>query len=75
MLRHRLLTAAGRDGIMGLFRRSRARHARHAAKSTRAERRAAQRTAQAEAKLAQTEQSIHELADEARSQVNPSAPQ
>jgi hypothetical protein len=60
---------------MGLFRKSRARHARHSAKPTRAERRAAARTAQAEAKPAQTEQRIHDLADEARGQVNPAAPQ
>jgi hypothetical protein len=60
---------------MGLFRKSHARHARHTAKPTRAERRAAARTAQAEAKLVETEQRIHDLADEARSQVNPAAPQ
>jgi hypothetical protein len=60
---------------MGLFRRRRPRHARHAVKTTRAERRAAERTAQAEATLAQTEQRVYEPADEVRSQVNPSAPQ
>jgi hypothetical protein len=54
---------------MGLFRKSRARHARHTAKPSRAERRAAERTAQAEAKLTQTEQRIHELADEVRSDL------
>jgi hypothetical protein len=59
---------------MGLFRRT-ARHARHAGKPTWAERRAAERTARAEARLKQTEQRIHELADEVRSQVNRSAPQ
>jgi len=50
---------------MGLFRRTpRAAHA--ARKPSRAERRAAERTEQAEARLARTEQRIHELADEAR---------
>jgi|AmaraimetP72IA01_FD_contig_31_8094692_length_552_multi_17_in_0_out_0_2 hypothetical protein len=54
---------------MGLFRKSRARHARHT-KPTRAERRTAERTAQAEAKPAQTEQPIFELADpEVRSEI------
>jgi hypothetical protein len=52
---------------MGLFRRTHARHARHAVKPTWAERRAAGRTARAEAKLARTEQRIHELADDVRS--------
>ena len=50
---------------MGLFRRT-ARHARHAGKPTWAERRAAERTARAEARLTRTEQRIHELADEVR---------
>jgi hypothetical protein len=63
-----------RDGIMGLFRKSRARHARHARKPSWAERRAAQRTARAEAKLVQTEQRIHELADEARSDLKDPKP-
>jgi hypothetical protein len=54
---------------MGLFRRT-ARHARHAGKPTWAERRAAERTARAEARLAQTEQRIHELADEVRRDLN-----
>jgi hypothetical protein len=54
---------------MGLFRKSHARHARRTAKPTRAERRAAERTARAEAKLTQTEQQIHELADEVRSDL------
>jgi hypothetical protein len=57
---------------MGFFRRT-ARHARRGMKPTRAERRAAERTAQAEARLAQTEQRIHELADEVRGELNPPA--
>jgi hypothetical protein len=65
---------------MGLFRKSHARHARHAAKTTRAQRRAAERTAQAEAKPAPLpEQQVPGLASETRSevhsQVNPAAPQ
>jgi hypothetical protein len=54
---------------MGLFRRT-ARHARHAGKPTWAERRAAERTARAEARLTRTEQRIHELADEVRRDLN-----
>jgi hypothetical protein len=50
---------------MGLFR-NKPRHARSARKSTWGERRAAERTARAEARLTQTEQQIHELADQAR---------
>ncbi|HEY0932822.1 MAG TPA: hypothetical protein VGD91_03680 [Trebonia sp.] len=50
---------------MRLFRRT-PRPARINHKPTRAERRAAERTAQAEASLTQTEQQIHQLADEAR---------
>jgi hypothetical protein len=50
--------------IMGLFRRTRPSHA--GPRVTRAERRAAERTAQAEASLEKTEEQIHELADEAR---------
>ena len=41
-------------------------------KPTRAERRAAERTAQAEAKLKATEEKIHEIADEARSDLHKS---
>ena len=59
---------------MGFFRRT-ARHARHAGKPTWAERRAAERTARAEARLAQTERRIHELADEVRSELNRTAPE
>ena len=48
---------------MGLFRKT----PRHSArKPTWAERRAAERTARAEARLTQTEQQIHDLADQAR---------
>lgn len=53
------------DAIMRLFRRTpRAAHA--ARQPTRAERRAAERTARAEATLTRTEQQIHDLADEVR---------
>jgi hypothetical protein len=50
---------------MRLFRRT-PRHARDGRKPTWAERRAAERTAQAEARLTQTEERIHHLADEVR---------
>ena len=50
---------------MRLFSRK-PRHVRSGAKPTRAERRAAERTARAEARLARTEQEIHHLADEVR---------
>jgi hypothetical protein len=50
---------------MGLFRRT-PRVARAGRKPSRAERRAAERTAQAEASLPRTEQQIHHLADEVR---------
>jgi hypothetical protein len=50
---------------MGLFRRT-PRAARAGRKPSRAERRAAERTAQAEAMLTRTEQQIHDLADEVR---------
>jgi hypothetical protein len=50
---------------MGLFRRA-PKRARANRKPGRAERQAAERTAQAEANLSQTEQRIHELANEAR---------
>ena len=50
---------------MRLFRRTE-RAARASRKQSRGERRAAERTAQAEASLARTEQQIHELADEVR---------
>jgi len=58
--------------MMRLFRRTpRPAHARR--KPSRAERRAAARTAQAEASLTRTEQQIHQLADEARHHLNGSA--
>ena len=57
---------------MGLFRRTRpAGHA--SAKPTWRERRAAERTAKAEASLQETEQKIHEVADQIRSDLRGSA--
>ena len=53
------------DKIMGLFRRT-PRVARAGRKPSRAERRAAERTERAEAKLMGTEQQIHDLANEVR---------
>jgi hypothetical protein len=53
---------------MGLFRRTK-RTARTDAKPTWRERRAAERTAKAEASLVQTEQKIHQIADEVRSDL------
>ena len=53
---------------MGLFRRSK-HAARPSRKPTWRERRAAERTARAEASLAETEQKIHQIADEARSDL------
>jgi hypothetical protein len=53
---------------MGLFRRtSRPEHAKRTL--TRRERRAAERTAQAEAALVQTEKRIHQIADEVRADL------
>src|SRR5215470_1470552 len=53
---------------MGLFRRS--KHvARASRKPTWRERRAAERTARAEASLVETEQKIHQIADEVRSDL------
>ena len=49
---------------MGLFRRSKT--IRTGRKPTWRERKAAERTAQAEASLVETEQKIHQIADEAR---------
>jgi len=60
------------DGTMRLFRRT-PRAAGSGRKPSRAERRAAERTAQAEAKLARTEQQIHDLADEVRRDLGGSA--
>jgi hypothetical protein len=62
----------GKDGIMGLFRRSK-QTARADRKPTGRERRAAERTARAEASLVETEQKIHEIADEARRDLRGSA--
>jgi len=64
--------AIGRDGIMGLFRRSK-HAARTSRKPTLRERRAAERTARAEASLVETEQKIHEIADEVRGDLKGSA--
>jgi hypothetical protein len=57
-----------KDGIMGLFRRSK-QSARAGRKPTWRERRAAERTARAEASLVETEQKIHQIADQARSDL------
>lgn len=57
---------------MRLFRRKQ-RPAHASRRLSRGERRAAERTAKAEATLAQTEQQIHELADEVRRDLNGSA--
>ncbi len=56
---------------MGFFNRSKKDRTNH--QPTRRERRAAERTAQAEAKLKATEEKIHEIADEARSDLHGSA--
>ena len=62
----------GEDEIMGLFRRSKsAAHANR--KPTLRERRAAERTARAEASLVETEQKIHQIADDVRSDIKGSA--
>ena len=53
---------------MGLFRRPR-QTARVSRKPTWRERRAAERTARAEASLVETEQKIHQIADEVRSDL------
>jgi hypothetical protein len=53
---------------MGLFRTG-SRRERITAKPSWGEKRAAARTARAEAKLAQTEQQIHELANDARRDI------
>ena len=53
---------------MGLFRRSK-HTARSSRKPTWRERRAAERTARAEASLVETEQKIHQIADEVRSDL------
>ena len=53
---------------MGLFRRSK-QAVRTSRKPTMRERRAAERTARAEASLTATEQKIHQIADEVRSDL------
>jgi hypothetical protein len=58
--------------MMGLFRRT-PRSAEAARKPSRAERRAAERVARAEANLTRTEQQIHQLADEVRQDLKGSA--
>jgi hypothetical protein len=58
--------------IMGLFRRSRPT-ARTSRQPTWRERRAAERTARAETALVETEQRIHQIADEVRSDLKGSA--
>jgi hypothetical protein len=57
---------------MGLFKRSK-QTARTSRKPTWRERKAAERTAQAEASLVATEQKIHDIADEARRDIRGSA--
>jgi hypothetical protein len=59
---------AGEDQVMGLFRKSKTATRAHA-KPTARERKAAERTAKAEASLVETEQKIHQIADEARSDI------
>ena len=61
-----------KDGIMGLFRRSK-HTTRTSRKPTMRERRAAERTARAEASLVETEQKIHQIADEVRGEIKDSA--
>jgi hypothetical protein len=57
---------------MGLFKRSK-QTARTSRKPTWRERNAAERTARAEASLVETEQKIHQIADEARQDLRGSA--
>jgi hypothetical protein len=57
---------------MGLFRRPK-QTARTSRKQTWRERKAAERTARAEASLVATEQKIHDIADQARSDLKGSA--
>ena len=58
----------GEEEIMGMFRRS-TPAARTNRKPTLRERRAAERTARAEATLVETEQKIHQIADDVRSDI------
>jgi hypothetical protein len=69
-MRHRV--ADGEEWIMGLFRRT-PQPERGGRKPTRRERQAAERTARAEATLVETEQKIHQVADEVRSDLKRSA--
>ena len=57
---------------MGLFRRPK-QTTRTNRKPTLRERRAAERTAKAEASLVETEQKIHQIADDVRSDIKGSA--
>ena len=59
------------EGVMdmGLFKRS-SRTSRTNHKPTWRERRASERTAKAEARLQETEQKIHDIADEVRSDIH-----
>ncbi len=57
---------------MGMFRRSKPTE-RTTRKPSPRERRAAERTARAEATLVETEQKIHQIADEIRSDIKGSA--
>jgi len=57
---------------VGWFKGSK-RAGRHVAGTTSRERRAAERTAKAEATLQETEQKIHELADEVRADLRGSS--
>jgi hypothetical protein len=56
---------------MGLFKRSKARAGTNRQPTWR-ERRAAERTARAEARLRETEEKIHEIADDVRSDLHKS---
>ena len=69
-MRHRV--ADGEEPIMGLFRRT-STPERPGRKPTWQERRAAARTARAEVALLETEQRIHQMADEVRSDLKGAA--
>ncbi len=58
---------------MGLFRRSKTAAVHANPKPTPRERRAAERTAKAEATLVETEQKIHQIADEVRDDIRRSS--
>jgi len=61
-------SGGGEEEIMGMFRRSKPA-AQTNRKPTLRERRAAERTARAEATLVETEQKIHQIADDVRSDI------